>query len=54
MKKCIVCGKRLHEDVCEACFGLLNCKYQTKKQLKEAIKWHKEYMKEIQEEQDGQ
>lgn len=50
MKKCVICGKHLQEDICEICFDVLDNKYPKTKDLKEAIKWHKENLKEIQEE----
>jgi len=55
MENCVFCGDKLCKkecDVCKNCFSFLKSKYPKIKCLKEVIKWHKENIKEIQEEQD--
>jgi len=53
MRFCILCGKRLRRDdvdVCRTCFCALSSKYPKYKDFKEVIEWHKENLKEIEEE----
>jgi len=52
-KICLVCKKDLIKidwDVCRTCFSFLTEKYPDSIDFKEAIVWHKENLKEIEEE----
>ena len=43
---------KYEKDVCKNCLNFLESKYPKNKCFKEVIKWHKENLKEIQEEQE--
>ncbi len=48
--KCNLCGIRTKKDFCEICLAFLKQKYPNKKDLKQALQWHINHTKKLNEE----
>jgi hypothetical protein len=50
--KCVLCDKPIDEgDLCDTCFEFFNEKYREVEEFEEAVEWHKDHAKELNEEE---